>query len=138
MTLLAKARAYHLSQIGVDLQGIEIVKGPLKRDKRLTVRVPETVLERLRIVALADGRSISDWALRAIEREIDHAEAQRQNELECVARACIVEPYQHSHGRQPAAHISLNCDCDDGGHVSVHDSTGQAATGVCKHCERPA
>ena len=51
------------------------MKGPLKRDKRLTVRVPEAVLERLRIVAEADGRSISDWALRAIEQEIDRAEA---------------------------------------------------------------
>ena len=52
------------------------MKGPLKRDKRLTVRVPEAVLDRLRIVAQADGRSISDWALRAIEREIDVAEVQ--------------------------------------------------------------
>ena len=65
-----------LLQIGIDLTAIEIVKGPLKRDKRLTVRVPEAVLERLRIVALADGRSIADWALRAIEREIELAEAQ--------------------------------------------------------------
>jgi hypothetical protein len=37
--------------------------------------VPEAVLERLRIVAQADGRSISDWALRAIEREINVVEA---------------------------------------------------------------
>jgi Arc-like DNA binding domain len=50
------------------------MKGPLKRDKRLTVRIPEAVLDRLRVVALADGRSISDWALRAIEREISLAE----------------------------------------------------------------
>ena len=47
------------------------MKGPLKRDQRLTVRLPAAALERLRIVALADGRSISDWALRAIERAID-------------------------------------------------------------------
>ena len=52
------------------------MKGPLKRDKRLTVRVPEAVLGRLRIVALANGPSISDRALRAIERESDFAEAQ--------------------------------------------------------------
>ena len=82
MTVISKRRQRAcrprdgVPNIDTVVRAIEIVKGPLKRDKRLTVRVPEAVLERLRIVALADGRSISDWALRAIEREIDLAEAQ--------------------------------------------------------------
>lgn len=51
------------------------VKGPVKRDKRLSVRVPEDVLKRLRVVAMADGRSLADWAFRAVERELERAEA---------------------------------------------------------------
>jgi predicted HicB family RNase H-like nuclease len=50
------------------------VKGPEPRDKRLTVRIPAALLARLRVVALADGRSLADWALRAIEQEIELAE----------------------------------------------------------------
>jgi predicted HicB family RNase H-like nuclease len=55
---------------------LAVVKGPTKRDKRLIVRLPDAVLDRLRVVAQADGRSISDWALRALERELELAEAQ--------------------------------------------------------------
>ena len=51
------------------------MKGPVKRDKRLSVRVPEDVLKRLRVVAIADGRSLADWAYRAVERELVRAEA---------------------------------------------------------------
>jgi len=52
-----------------------VTKGPLKRDRRLSVRVPEETLERLRVVAVADGRSVADWTLRAVERELVRAEA---------------------------------------------------------------
>jgi predicted HicB family RNase H-like nuclease len=51
------------------------VKGPVKRDKRLSVRVPEDILKRLRVVAMADGRSLADWAFRAVERELVRAES---------------------------------------------------------------
>lgn len=51
------------------------MKGSMKRDKRLTVRLPETLLARLQAVAVADGRSVSDWALRAVEAAVDRAEA---------------------------------------------------------------
>jgi predicted HicB family RNase H-like nuclease len=53
----------------------ERMKGPLKRDKRLSVRVPEEMLKRLRVVAMADGRSLADWSFRAVERELVRAEA---------------------------------------------------------------
>jgi hypothetical protein len=45
----------------------EAMKYKEKRTKRLTLRLPESVFERLGAAARIDGRSMSDWSLRAIE-----------------------------------------------------------------------
>lgn len=49
--------------------------GPVKRAARLSVRLPSEVLNRLRIVAKLEGRSMADWAFRAIEAALVRAEA---------------------------------------------------------------
>jgi predicted DNA-binding protein len=51
------------------------VLGSVKRAARLSVRLPDEVLERLRRVAKLEGRSMADWAFRAIEAAIVRAEA---------------------------------------------------------------
>jgi predicted DNA-binding protein len=61
------------------------VLGPIKRDARLSVRLPEEILKRLRIVAKLEGRSMADWAFRAIEAALVRAEARlarRRNKLD--------------------------------------------------------
>jgi plasmid stability protein len=50
------------------------MKGPVKRDARLSVRVPQDVLTRLRVVAVADGRSLADWSYRAVLEALVRAE----------------------------------------------------------------
>lgn len=52
------------------------MKGPVKRAARLSVRIPDDVLDRLRVVAKIEGRSAADWAFRAIEAALVRAEAQ--------------------------------------------------------------
>jgi len=52
------------------------VKGPVKRAARLSVRLPDDVLDRLRVVAKVEGRSAADWAFRAIETALVRTEAQ--------------------------------------------------------------
>ena len=52
-----------------------MTKGPVKRDARLSVRVPGNMLARLKVVAMADGRSLADWAYRAVLAELVRAEA---------------------------------------------------------------
>jgi predicted HicB family RNase H-like nuclease len=54
-----------------------MTKGPEKRDRKLSLRLSSTTLERLRTVAKVDKRSMSDWALLAVEEAIDRAEAKR-------------------------------------------------------------
>ena len=49
--------------------------GSVKRGARLSVRLPEEILDRLRIVAKLEGRSMADWAFRAIEAALVRAEA---------------------------------------------------------------
>jgi predicted DNA binding CopG/RHH family protein len=51
-----------------------VTKGPIKRDARLSVRVPEAMLDRLKIVAMADGRSLADWSYRAVLEALVRAE----------------------------------------------------------------
>ena len=53
-----------------------LVLGSVKRAARLSVRIPADILERLRIVAKIEGRSVADWAFRAIEAALVRAEAQ--------------------------------------------------------------
>jgi hypothetical protein len=53
-----------------------LVKGTVKRAARLSVRLPDDVLDRLRIVAKIEGRSAADWAYRAIEAALLRAETQ--------------------------------------------------------------
>jgi len=50
------------------------VIGTVKRAARLSVRLPDEVLARLRIVAKLEGRSMADWAFRAIEAALVRAE----------------------------------------------------------------
>jgi hypothetical protein len=52
-----------------------MTKGPEKRDRKLSLRLPSATLERLRIVAKLDQRAMSDWALLAVEEAITRAEA---------------------------------------------------------------
>lgn len=52
-----------------------MTKGPVKRNARLSVRVPEAMLERLKIVAMADGRSLADWSYRAVLEALVRAES---------------------------------------------------------------
>jgi predicted DNA-binding protein len=52
------------------------MKGPVKRGARLSVRLPDDVLDRLRVVAKTEGRSAADWAFRAIEAALVRAETQ--------------------------------------------------------------
>ena len=52
-----------------------MTKGPEKRDKKLSLRLSSSTLERLREVAKADNRAMSDWALLAVEEAITRAEA---------------------------------------------------------------
>ncbi len=59
--------------------------GPVKRDARISVRLPGEILGRLRIVAKLEGRSMADWAFRAIEAALVRAEARlarRRNKLD--------------------------------------------------------
>ena len=58
--------------------------GSVKRDARISVRLPEEILKRLRIVAKLEGRSMADWAFRAIEAALVRAEARlaRRNKLD--------------------------------------------------------
>jgi predicted DNA-binding protein len=51
-----------------------LVKGPTKRDERISIRLPGDVHSRLKSIASADGRSVADWSYRAIERELLRAE----------------------------------------------------------------
>jgi len=64
-----------LSRPGVAGETHRAVKGPTKRDERISIRLPGDVLERLRIVATSDGRSVADWSYRVIEQAIARAEA---------------------------------------------------------------
>jgi len=52
-----------------------MTKGPEKRDKKLSLRLSSSTLERLRAVAKGDQRAMSDWALLAVEEAIARAEA---------------------------------------------------------------
>lgn len=59
--------------------------GSVKRDARISVRLPGEILARLRIVAKLEGRSMADWAFRAIEAALVRAEARlarRRNKLD--------------------------------------------------------
>jgi len=61
------------------------VLGSVKRDARISVRLPGEILARLRIVAKLEGRSMADWAFRAIEAALTRAEARlarRRNKLD--------------------------------------------------------
>ena len=73
--ILDFGRAARAANVLVAGETAERMKGPLKRDKRLSVRVPEEMLKRVRVVAMADGRSLADWSYRAVERELLRAEA---------------------------------------------------------------
>jgi hypothetical protein len=52
-----------------------MTKGPEKRDRKLSLRLSSSTLERLRAVAKLDQRAMSDWALLAVEEAITRAEA---------------------------------------------------------------
>ena len=52
-----------------------MTKGPEKRDRKLSIRLSSSTLERLRKVAMLDKRAMSDWALVAVEDAIERAEA---------------------------------------------------------------
>jgi len=52
-----------------------MTKGPEKRDRKLSLRLSSSTLERLRKVAMLDKRAMSDWALVAVEEAIERAEA---------------------------------------------------------------
>jgi len=54
-----------------------MTKGPEKRDRKLSLRLSSSTLERLRAVAKHDQRSMSDWALLAVEEAITRAEARQ-------------------------------------------------------------
>jgi predicted HicB family RNase H-like nuclease len=47
-----------------------MTKGPEKRDKRFSLRIPESVLKRMQTAARADRRSAADWVLLLVEREL--------------------------------------------------------------------
>lgn len=51
-----------------------MTKGPEKRDRKLSIRLSSSTLERLRKVAMLDKRAMSDWALVAVEDAIERAE----------------------------------------------------------------
>jgi hypothetical protein len=65
--------ALHVTEGAGETRGV--TKGPVKRDARLSVRVPGNMLARLKVVAMADGRSLADWAYRAVLAELVRAEA---------------------------------------------------------------
>ncbi len=52
-----------------------MTKGPEKRDRMLSLRLSSTTLEQLREVAMYDQRSMSDWALLAVQSAIKRAQA---------------------------------------------------------------
>lgn len=52
-----------------------MTKGLEKRDRKLSIRLSSSSLERLRLVAKLDQRAMSDWALLAVEEAIVRAEA---------------------------------------------------------------
>jgi uncharacterized protein (DUF1778 family) len=54
-----------------------MTKGPEKRDRKLSLRLSSSTLERLRAVAQHDHRSMSDWALLAVEEAIARAETRQ-------------------------------------------------------------
>jgi hypothetical protein len=54
-----------------------MTKGPEKRDRKLSLRLSSSTLERLRAVAMLDQRAMSDWALLAVEEAIARAEARQ-------------------------------------------------------------
>jgi hypothetical protein len=51
-----------------------MTKGPEKRDRKLSIRLSSSTLERLRKLAMLDKRAMSDWALVAVEDAIERAE----------------------------------------------------------------
>ena len=58
-----------------------MTKGPEKRDRKLSLRLSSSTLERLRAVAKLDHRAMSDWALLAVEEAITRAEARRARNM---------------------------------------------------------
>ena len=54
-----------------------MTKGPEKRDRKLSLRLSSSTLERLRAVAKHDSRAMSDWALLAVEEALTRAEARQ-------------------------------------------------------------
>lgn len=54
-----------------------MTKGSEKRDRKLSLRLSSSTLERLRAVSKHDQRSMSDWALLAVEEAITRAEARQ-------------------------------------------------------------
>jgi predicted DNA-binding protein len=54
-----------------------MTKGPEKRDRKLSLRLSSSTLERLRAVSTHDHRAMSDWALLAVEEAITRAEAKQ-------------------------------------------------------------
>jgi predicted DNA-binding protein len=54
-----------------------MTKGLEKRDRKLSLRLSSSTLERLRTVAQRDKRAMSDWALLAVEEAIERAEARQ-------------------------------------------------------------
>jgi predicted DNA-binding protein len=54
-----------------------MTKGPEKRDRKLSLRLSSSTLERLRAVSKHDHRSMSDWALLAVEEAIARAEVRQ-------------------------------------------------------------
>jgi predicted transcriptional regulator len=63
-----------------------MTKGPEKRDKKLSLRLSSSTLERLRSVAKADNRAMSDWALLAVEAALTRAEAQHAKSAKSKTR----------------------------------------------------
>lgn len=57
------------------METTRMTKGPEKRDRKLSLRLSSSTLERLRKVAILDKRAMSDWALVAVEEAIERAEA---------------------------------------------------------------
>ena len=56
-----------------------MTKGPEKRDKRFSLRIPEGVLKRLQAAAKDERRSAADWVLLLIERELEALERRRKH-----------------------------------------------------------
>jgi predicted HicB family RNase H-like nuclease len=53
------------------------VPDPEKRTKRIVVRVPDSLHERIATLAEADNRKVADWAYLVIKHEVERLEDEK-------------------------------------------------------------